>query len=105
MNKVQDVNNSPHIADYFMDYPEEASLLPSISTAKGFSGEIGQTTEKGGIMISKKVTHEDIASLTNLSRVSVSLALNAFEESGILRKKRHMIEVFDMNKLKAIVSD
>lgn len=230
MNKVQDINNSPYIMDYFMDYPEEASLLLSISTTKDFmpgeivymendenagkfyiiesgkvkvsilrqdgsekilgiqekntlfgetsaldgrpylatvtvlektrlrvittedfldlvdknprvSGimmgtfarvvrmlvlqiedisflgahkrvahmlyklvnEIGQKTEKG-IMISKKVTHEDIASLTNLSRVSVSLALNAFEESGILRKKRHMIEVFDMDKLKAIVS-
>lgn len=65
--------------------------------------EIGQKTPRG-IMISKKVTHEDIANLTGLSRVSVSLALNVFEELGILRKKRHMIEVFDMEKLKNIVT-
>lgn len=67
------------------------------------ASEIGQKTERG-TMISKKVTHEEIANLTGLSRVSVSLALNVFEESGILRKKRHMIEVFDMRRLKGIVA-
>ncbi len=66
--------------------------------------EIGQKTPRG-VMISKKVTHEDIANLTGLSRVSVSLALNVFEEMGILRKKRQMIEVFDMEKLRSIVSN
>ena len=65
--------------------------------------EIGQKTQRG-VMISRKVTHEDIASLTGLSRVSVSLALNAFEEAGILRKKRQMIEVFDMERLKEIIT-
>ncbi len=65
--------------------------------------EIGQTTPRG-VMISKKMTHEDIASLTGLSRVSVSLALNVFEELGILRKKRQMIEVFDMDRLRDIFS-
>lgn len=39
--------------------------------------EVGQKTSKG-LLMAKKVTQEDIASLTGLSRVSVSLALNHF---------------------------
>jgi len=66
--------------------------------------EVGQKTPKG-ILIAKKVTQEDIASLTGLSRVSVSLALNHFEDLDILRKKRHIIEVRDIEKLKNFVSD
>jgi len=66
--------------------------------------EIGHRTDRG-MMLAKKFTHEDIANLTGLSRVSVSLALNVFEELGILRKKRHMIEIFDMEKLKRIVAN
>jgi CRP-like cAMP-binding protein len=66
--------------------------------------DVGQKTPRG-VMISKKITHEDIANLTGLSRVSVSLALNVFEEMGILRKKRQMIEVFDMDRLRNIVSE
>ncbi|MFA5617778.1 MAG: helix-turn-helix domain-containing protein, partial [Syntrophorhabdaceae bacterium] len=58
-----------------------------------------------GLLIAKKVTQEDLASLAGLSRVSVSLALNHFEDLDILRKKRNMIEVFDIEKLKAFVGD
>lgn len=66
--------------------------------------EVGIKTPKG-FLIAKKVTQEDLASLTSLSRVSVSLALNHFEDLDILRKKRNMIEVFDIEKLKAFVGD
>jgi CRP-like cAMP-binding protein len=66
--------------------------------------EVGQKTEKG-LLIAKKVTQEDIASLTGLSRVSVSLALNHFENLDILRKKRNLIEIFDIEKLKSFVGN
>ena len=66
--------------------------------------EVGQKTPKG-LLIAKKVTQEDVASLTGLSRVSVSLALNHLEDLDILRKKRNFIEVFDIQKLKAFVGD
>jgi len=62
------------------------------------ASEVGQKTPKG-ILIAKKVTQEDIGSLTGLSRVSVSLALNHFEEEDLLRKKRNMIEIFNVEKL------
>jgi CRP-like cAMP-binding protein len=66
--------------------------------------EIGQKTPKG-LLIAKKVTQEDIASLTGLSRVSVSLALNHFEDLDILRKKRNIIEVLDIKKLMDFIGD
>ncbi len=66
--------------------------------------EVGQKTAKG-LLIEKKVTQEDIASLTGLSRVSVSLALNHFEDLEMLRKKRNMIEIRDMEKLKNLIGD
>jgi CRP-like cAMP-binding protein len=56
--------------------------------------EIRQKTPRG-FLIARKVTQEDIASLTGLSRVSVSLALNHFETMELLRKKRNTIEIFD----------
>lgn len=66
--------------------------------------EVGEKTKKG-LLIAKKVTHEDIASLTGLSRVSVSLALNHFEDLDILRKKRNIIEVLDIERLKDFVGN
>lgn len=66
--------------------------------------EIGQKTPKG-LLMAKKVTQEDIASLTGLSRVSVSLALNHFEDLDILRKKRNIIEVLDIKKLMDFIGD
>ncbi|MDD3845447.1 MAG: Crp/Fnr family transcriptional regulator [Syntrophorhabdaceae bacterium] len=65
------------------------------------ASEVGQRTPKG-ILIAKKVTQEDIGSLTGLSRVSVSLALNHFEEEDLLRKKRNMIEIFNVEKLQNV---
>ncbi len=66
--------------------------------------EIGQKTQRG-LLIAKKVTQEDIASLTGLSRVSVSLALNHFEDLDIVRKKRNIIEVLDIKKLRDFIGD
>lgn len=66
--------------------------------------EVGQKTQKG-LLMTKKLTQEEIASLTGLSRVSVSLALNRFEELGLLRKKRNLIEVFDIEELKKRVEN
>ncbi len=65
------------------------------------ASEVGQRTPKG-LLIARKVTQEEIGNLTGLSRVSVSLVLNRFEEHELLRKKRNMIEIFDVEKLKDI---
>jgi CRP-like cAMP-binding protein len=65
------------------------------------AAEVGQRTPRG-LLIARKVTQEEIGNLTGLSRVSVSLVLNRFEEHGLLRKKRNMIEIFDVEKLKEI---
>ena len=66
------------------------------------ASEVGQRTSRG-ILIAKKVTQEDLGNLTGLSRVSVSLALNHFEEQDLLRKKRNMIEIFNVEKLRDMV--
>jgi CRP/FNR family transcriptional regulator, cyclic AMP receptor protein len=82
--------------DSFMDAQRRvAHMLCKLAS------EVGQRTPKG-VLIARKVTQEDIGSLTGLSRVSVSLALNRFEERDLLRKKRNMVEIFDMDKLKVI---
>ncbi len=65
------------------------------------ASEVGQTTPRG-ILIAKKVTQEDLGNLTGLSRVSVSLALNHFEEQDLLRKKRNMFEIFIVEKLRTV---
>ena len=65
------------------------------------ASEVGQRTAKG-ILIAKKVTQEDLGNLTGLSRVSVSLALNHFEEKDLLRKKRNMIEIFNLEELQIL---
>ncbi len=64
--------------------------------------EIGRKTPRG-LLIEKKVTQEDIARLTGLSRVSVSLALNHFEELDFLRKKRNVIVITDIEGLKNFI--
>jgi len=66
--------------------------------------EVGQETSRG-LLIAKKVTQEELASLTGLSRVSVSLAMNHFEDLDIVRKKRNIIEVLDIKKLKAFIGE
>jgi CRP/FNR family transcriptional regulator, cyclic AMP receptor protein len=66
--------------------------------------EVGQKTSEG-LLIEEKVTREDIASLTGLSKVSVSLALNHFEDFGILKTKRNTIEVLNIEKLKTFAGD
>jgi CRP/FNR family transcriptional regulator, cyclic AMP receptor protein len=66
--------------------------------------EVGQNTSRG-ILIWKKFRQEDLASLAGLSRVSVSLTLNYFENIDILRKKRHSIEILDVGRLKHLAGD
>jgi CRP/FNR family transcriptional regulator, cyclic AMP receptor protein len=66
--------------------------------------EVGQKTAKG-IMIAKEVTQGELACLTGLSRVSVSLALNHFEDLDIIRKKRHLILVLNIEKLEALLKN
>jgi len=83
-------------SDSFMDARRRvAHMLCKLAS------EVGQRTAKG-ILIAKKVTQEDLGNLTGLSRVSVSLALNHFEEKDLLRKKRNMIEIFNLEELQIL---
>jgi CRP/FNR family transcriptional regulator, cyclic AMP receptor protein len=92
----------------FMLHIEDSSFLNAQSRVAHMlyklALEAGQKTSKG-MLISKKLTQQDLASLAGVSRVSVSLTLNYFENLDILRKKRHSIEVFDVGRLKRIAGE
>jgi CRP/FNR family transcriptional regulator, cyclic AMP receptor protein len=68
------------------------------------ASEIGQEHEEG-IIIQKRITHEDLASLTGLSRVRVTTLLNHFQRLNIIRKRRLIIIVTDHDKLASLLGE
>lgn len=60
--------------------------------------EVGVVTNDG-IVIEKKLTHEDIASLTGLSRVTVTNVLNHLERLRLLSKSRQKITILNRERL------
>lgn len=64
--------------------------------------EVGEKV-KEGLTIRKKITHEDIASLTGLSRVTVTNILNYLQTIRIIRKGRRVITVTDQEKLASLL--
>lgn len=65
--------------------------------------EVGRP-ESGGIVIQKGISHEDLASLTSLSRVRVTTILNYLERENIITKKRCVLVVTDLAKLRGLLS-
>ncbi len=66
--------------------------------------EVGQNTIDG-LMIRKKVTHEDIANLTGLSRVTVTNVLNHLQRLHIIKKGRLTITITDKGRLESFLDE
>ncbi|OPY78571.1 MAG: cAMP-activated global transcriptional regulator CRP [Syntrophorhabdus sp. PtaU1.Bin058] len=68
------------------------------------SYQVGQDTHEG-ITIRKNITHEDIASLTGLSRVTATNTLNRFEKLKLIKKGRKMITIIDRDRLASFLDE
>jgi CRP/FNR family transcriptional regulator, cyclic AMP receptor protein len=60
--------------------------------------ELGVRKEDG-LHIQKRITHDDLAHLTGLSRVTVTNVLNYLERLNILKKSRCMLTIIDPERL------
>lgn len=60
--------------------------------------ELGVEKE-GGLQIQKRITHDDIARLTGLSRVTVTNVLNYLEQLNIIKKRRCSLTITDQERL------
>ena len=66
--------------------------------------EVGYENEEG-IVIKKNITHEDIASLAGLSRVTATNVLNHLERLNIIKKGRRMLTITDSKRLSSFLSE
>lgn len=55
--------------------------------------------QKDGLNIQKRITHDDLAQFTGLSRVTVTNILNYLERLNIIRKRRCMLTIIDQERL------
>jgi CRP/FNR family transcriptional regulator len=60
--------------------------------------ELGVKKEEG-LRIQKRITHNDVAQLTGLSRVTVTNVLNYLERLNLIKKSRCMLTLVDQEKL------
>ncbi|MBP1749113.1 MAG: Crp/Fnr family transcriptional regulator [Deltaproteobacteria bacterium] len=64
--------------------------------------EVGEST-RGGILIKKRITHEDLASITGLSRVTVTNVLNHLARLKLITKGRFKYTIIDREKLESFI--
>lgn len=64
--------------------------------------EVGELTS-GGILIKKRITHEDLANITGLSRVTVTNVLNLLDRLKLITKGRLRYTIVDRDKLESFV--
>ncbi|HOD75787.1 MAG TPA: Crp/Fnr family transcriptional regulator [Syntrophorhabdaceae bacterium] len=64
--------------------------------------EVGEPTA-GGILIKKRITHEDLANITGLSRVTVTNVLNYLDRLKLITKGRLKYTIIDRAKLESFV--
>ncbi len=64
--------------------------------------EVGESTGNG-ILIRKRITHEDMANITGLSRVTVTNVLNHLDRLKLITKGRLKYTVIDREKLESFV--
>jgi CRP-like cAMP-binding protein len=64
--------------------------------------EVGEPTA-GGILIRKRITHEDLANITGLSRVTVTNVLNYLDRSKLITKGRLRYTIIDRARLESFV--
>lgn len=59
--------------------------------------------KEDGLCIQKRITHDDLARLTGLSRVTVTNVLNYLEKLNILKKRRCTLTITDQEKLERLL--
>lgn len=64
--------------------------------------EVGEVTGTG-ILIKKRITHEDLANITGLSRVTVTNVLNHLNRLRLITKGRLKYTIIDREKLESFV--
>lgn len=64
--------------------------------------EVGEPTA-GGILIKKRITHEDLANITGLSRVTVTNVLNYLDRLKLITKGRLKYTIIDRARLESFV--
>ncbi|MDD3845258.1 MAG: Crp/Fnr family transcriptional regulator [Syntrophorhabdaceae bacterium] len=62
--------------------------------------EVGEPTA-GGILIKKRITHEDLANITGLSRVTVTNVLNYLDRLKLITKARLKYTIIDRVRLES----
>jgi CRP/FNR family transcriptional regulator, cyclic AMP receptor protein len=67
-----------------------------------FMEELGIYENRGAI-IKKRITHEDIANITGLARVTVTKALNQLVELQLISKRRNKITILNAEKLRSFL--
>lgn len=66
--------------------------------------ELGEKREEG-VQIHKRITHNDIAQLTGLSRVTVTNVLNYLERLNLIKKRRCMFIIVEQGKLNNLLGN
>ncbi len=69
-----------------------------------FANDFGQDVEEG-TMIEIILTHQEIANLLGVSRVTVTKTLNKLIDEGIIKIKERKIYILDDEKLNDLVKD
>ena len=64
--------------------------------------ELGVEKEDG-LYIQKRITHDDIAHMTGLSRVTVTNILNYLERLNLIKKKRCTLTILDQERLNSVL--
>jgi len=66
--------------------------------------ELGVKKEEG-LQIQKRITHNDVAQLTGLSRVTVTNVLNYLERLNLIKKSRCMLTIIDQERLNNLLGN
>ncbi len=69
-----------------------------------FAEDFGQKVDEG-IMIEIILTHQEIANLLGVSRVTVTKTLNKLIDEGVIKIKERKIHILDNEQLNALVQD
>lgn len=65
----------------------------------------GRKKAGGKYLVEIKLTHQDIASLSGISRETASIAIKKLERSGVITQKRGHLLVNDIKKLEKSITD
>lgn len=81
------------------------SLLRVSSAIYIMVKRFGKKKAGGKFLVEIKLTHQDIASLSGISRETASIAIKKLERNGIITQKRGHLLVNDIKKLEKSIAD